>query len=438
MPDLPINAVRPISFPDIRKISSLVNTGQTLETVDGRRFFVTAKVAVAGGPSFRLVTPTASQYVTARQLAEMDPLAPGLVRLAHVLRFYAFNKDFDLYIKDAIRAEGLPVDPTAHWDRFFQKIYRPMLADYMRSRGVKPDDEVIDEAIHATIIDALLSREGLSKFRPSSKGKGKQYTEGQARQVTKFLSNLFEYEKTRAKREILRLTNVVPSIGAGGSKNRGLAIPMERPKPGQPEETYNILDTEEFGTEHPTLERESWEDIARFRAAYAEWLKPRVGNEVIDDIMTLLGFMVQASQRSGGREADLSDYRELWMSETGNSLSYYQVVITKMADTLSEFVDEHPELVESYQLARLINDIGDKKPSTQHRIEGLKPAFASASLRLAMAAPSDLAAIPGDTGGLPHDNTGTTDGSVIVLEQQPEEQPRRTVAPEVPSIRHGA
>ena len=51
--------------------------------------------------------------------------------------------------------------------------------------------------------------------------------------------------------------------------------------------------------------------------------------------------------------------------------------------------------------------------------------------------PFDFNQPDGDTGHLPHDNTGNTGNEVVVVEEKPEEQPQRTVAPEIPVVKHG-
>lgn len=428
---LPVpNAVR-FATTDAIKLSSLIGAGQVIETVDGRRFRVTSKIAGTHGVSFNLSTPAGHLHVTASELADMEPLPRGITRLAHVLRFYAYNQDFDQYIKEAIKSYGLPVDKAMNWAKWFQAIYAPMLSRFMRGKGLKPTEEVIDEAIHATIIDALYVRDGLAKF-PARKGKGKGYTEGVARQVTKFLSNLFDYEKTRAQREIIRLTNVAPSIGAGGTALRGLAVPMMQPSEEENAEEVNILETVEHARRPEQEETESWEDIARFREAYGEWLEKTHHEETTDNIIKLFDLIVKAERRMEGG----TDYKREWMDETGKSLSSFGVAARNLSETLHQFVEEHPELAETSLIARLIADIKAKKPTTRRKVEGPKSVPRAASLNLVAVAPSELAQIPGDTGRLPHDNTGGTSNAVIMLDEKPK-PPQRTVAPEIPAVQHG-
>jgi len=417
---------------DAQKLSSQIGAGQVIETVDGRRFRVTSKIAGAGGVSFNLSTHAGSLYVTASELAAMEPLPHGIARLAHVLRFLAYNKDFDLYVKEAIKSHGLPVDPAMNWSKWFQAIYVPMLNKFVQSKGMKPTEDSVDETIHSVLIDSLYTRDGLSKF-PKTQGKGKGYTESQARQVTKFLSNLFEYEKTRAQREIIRLTNSVSSVGSGGSNVQGLTTPMmQETQNEEGSEEINILDTLDRAPRPEQEEFSSWEDIARFRKAYGEWLEKNQHEETTESIIKLLDLIVRAEKGTSNGV----DYKREWMDETGKSLSSFGMTARNLSDTLHKFVGEHPELAETSLIARLIADIGSKKPTTKDKNEGSKPVPRAASLNLVAIAPSEMAQIPGDTGRLPHNNTGNESSAVIVLDQKPEE-PNRTVAPEIPAIQHG-
>jgi hypothetical protein len=419
---------------DVHKLSSLITAGQMVEFVNGSRYRVTSKIAGDDGISFRLESSGNSISVTANQLADMGPLPPGLARLAHVLRRFAYNKDFDEYVKTAIRDHGLPVDEVMKWDKFFQAIYVPMLSKFLKSNGLPADDDIIDEIIHATILNALYQRDSLAKF--NNKKNEDQYTESEARQVTKYLGNLFEYEKVRAKRLALDLLTVTqgkqdPSTGI----RERLDVPVEQMSPGDEEDTeVNILDTMENATPSEAPEIESWEDIARFRRDFYEWLKETEREETADNVIKLFNLIIEAEQEDV--TSSRADYMKKWMENTGKSLGSFKVVASKLEKALSAFVKEHPEVAESSLLARLIADIESKKPTTERKVEG-KPTPVAASLHLADWPPFDFEQPDGDTGHLPHDNTGNTGNEVVVVDEEPEEQPQRTVAPEIPVVKHG-
>lgn len=423
---------------DVLKLSTRVEAGHVIETVSGRRYLVASKIAGKDGVVFHLSTPTESLSVTAQQLVDLEPLPSGVSRLASVLRLYAFNKLFDRAVKDAVERYDLPVDEGMDWAKWFEAVFTPYLREYMLSKGMKPNSEIIDEAIHAIIADSLYFRDGLAKFpKPDRKRlkKEKGYKADIARQVTKFLSNLFDYEKTKAKREIIRMTNVVPHFEHGGEQGQGMAVPMEQPS--ESGEEQNILETEEHA--HPShelpsgaaAEAESWEDISRFRKDYADWLEMNESEATTRLVLKLFDIIIKG-EHEGEREY-LSQYRDAWMEQTGKSLSYYGIIMSKLASTLEDFVVENPELAELSSIARLIADIKSKKQTTKRTRE--KPV--AASLSLAAAAPSDVATIPGDTGRIPHDDIRGTSDDAVILVDQPEEEPQRSVMPEVPAVRHG-
>jgi hypothetical protein len=209
-------------------------------------------------------------------------------------------------------------------------------------------------------------------------------------------------------------------------------------QPGATGEEYNILDTEENARQPKELfqESESWEDIARFRAAYGKWLTRSQNKETAENILKLFDLIVNAEWRAWDDVTSPSDYTLKWMKETGKSQSYFQIIATKLSETLQQFVEVHPELAETSLIARLIGDIKSKKPTTKRKVEGPKSVSRAASLNLVAIAPSDMARIPGDTGRIPHDNTGGTDNAVIILDEQKPE-PQRTVIPEIPVVVHG-
>ena len=420
---------------DVHKLSSLVSAGQLVEFVDGSRYRVTSKIAGINGTSFCLESAGNSVSVTASQLADMGPLPPGLARLAHVLRHYAYNKDFNLYIQEAIRAHGLPVDDKMDWSKWFQAIYVPMLGKFLSKFGKPSAHEVIDEVIHSTIVNALYERDSLAKFNVK-KNEG-EYTESEARQVTKFLSNLFDFEKQRAKREAINLVSVVQGKRDESTRiSEHLDVPMEIPDTDNEEDLgVNILDTMENATPSDAPEIESWEDIARFRRDFYEWLKETEREETADNIIKLFNVIIEAEQED--ITSSRADYMKKWMETTGKSIGYFKVIASKLEKALSVFVKEHPEVAESTLLARLIADIESKKPTTERKVEGRKPAPIAASLHMATWPPFNFEQPDGDTGHLPHDNTGNTGNEVVVVEEKPEEQPQRTVAPEIPVVKHG-
>jgi len=364
----------------------------------------------------------------------MEPLPRGIARLAHVLRFYAYNRDFTQYVNEAIKAHGLPVDPKMDWSKW--------LYSQFGSKG-KGNEDQLDEALHEFIIDLIYQKDVLEKFDPKKVTEKTNRNQGLAGAVTAYLTRMFLTFRSMFMRNLNRLQTTTPgaSIKSEKGHNTGLRENLDTPmvQPGEGGQDVNVLDTFEraHAPEDPFAEASSWEDISRFRAEYGDWLVETERSETAENILKLFDLVVNAEQKARDDVSKPSDYTEEWMRDTGKSLSYFQIIATKLSETLQKFVDIHPELAETSLIARMIADIKSKKPTSKSKNEGPKSVPRAASLTLVAVAPSELAKIPGDTGRLPHDNTGNAAaGAVIILDEKPQEQPR-TVAPEIPPVAHG-
>ena len=426
---------------DVRKLSSLVGAGQVIETVAGNRFRVTSKIAGAGGVSFSLTTPAGSFHVTASELAALEPLPRGIAHLAHVLRFYAYNKDFTQYLNEAIKAHGLPTDPKMDWSKW---LYGDFVPKYLTPGGKRPGDDILDETLHQFIIDLIYEKDILSTFKSGKVKEERNKNQSKERKVSIFLMQQFITYRSMAVRAMRRLQTTTPgaSIKSEKGHNTGLRENLDTPmvQPGEGGEDVNILDTLDRAHQpvNPFAAEESWENISRFRAEYGKWLETTQRGETTENIMKLFDLIVGSEKKAQDDVSKPSDYTQDWMKETGNSLSYFQTISTKLSETLQKFVEVHPELAETSLIARLIGDIKSKKPTSKSKVEGPKSVPRAASLNLVALAPSELAQIPGDTGRLPHDNTGNAaNNAVIVLDEKPEQPPQRTVMPEIPAVTHG-
>jgi hypothetical protein len=421
---------------DVRKLSSQIGSGQMVETVDGRRFRVTSKIANAGGISFCLTNPAGSIHVTAAELADLDPLPSGIARLAHVLRILSYNRDFTEYINTAIESHGLPIDPAMDWSKWLYKF----AAKYLTSeRNVQED--TLDETLHEFIIKLIYQKDILSSYDPKKVTEERSKGKGPAGKVTAYLTQMFTNYRSIALRTLSDIETVVPGEYTKTDKSHsGLRKKLDTPmvQPGirdkGEEGEINILDTREHARQPQQEEVESWEDISRFRAEYGDWLTRT--HESADVIIKLFDLIVDAETETGGGLSSTSDYKQEWMDSTGKSSSRFQQVSAELSETLQKFITRHPELSETSLIARLIGDIKSKKQTTKSKVVEPKSVLRAASLNLVAAAPSELAQIPGDPGRIPHDNTGNTSNAVILLDEKPPEQPR-TVAPEISAVIHG-
>jgi hypothetical protein len=418
---------------DVQKVSSQIGAGQVIETVDGRIFRVASKIAGAGGVSFCLTTPAGSLHVTASELAAMEPLPHGIARLAHVLRFYAYNRDFTQYVNEAIKAHGLPTDPQMDWSKW--------LYSQFSTKG-KYNEGDLDEALHEYIVNLLYEKDILSKFDRKKVKRDTNRHGGLAGKITAYLTRMFTTYRSIVERTLARNQTMVPGETLRSEKghNLGLREKLDTPMivPGEGGEEVNVADTLSRATKpvDPFAESSSWENVAYFRSEYGDWIGDKERPETVENVLKLFDIIINAEKKHPDEVAKSSSFAEEWMKETGKSSSYFQLIMTKLSETLQQFVDQYPELVETSLIARMIADIKSKKPTTKSKNEGAKSAPRAASLSLVAVAPSELAEIPADTGRLPHDNTGGAQSAVIILDEQPK-KPNRTVAPEIPAIQHG-
>ena len=282
---------------DAKKLSALVVAGGTVETIDGRRFRVMSKVVSASGVFFHLSSPAKSLCVTASELAAMEPLPRGIARLAHVLRILSYNRDFTQYVNEAVKAHGLPVDPKMDWSKW--------LYSQFTTRG-KYDEDQLDEALHEYIIDLIYGKDILESFDPKKMKKERNRNQPLARKVSIFLMRMFLTYRSMVERTLSRLQSTVrgESIRSEKGHNLGLRRDLSTPmvKPGEGGVDTNILDTEAYALPPREIEEaESWEDIARFRAAYGIWLKKRKSPQTEEKIMTLLDIVVDTEKGGTGR-----------------------------------------------------------------------------------------------------------------------------------------
>lgn len=71
----------------------------------------------------------------------------------------AYNRDFNLYINEAIKEAGYPVDEVMDWAKWIESVYS-------RSMPKTPED-IRDEGIHNTLITLLFERKILERFDSS-------------------------------------------------------------------------------------------------------------------------------------------------------------------------------------------------------------------------------------------------------------------------------
>ncbi len=177
-----------------QKIASRAEPGQRIELADGSRIRVLQKSASPQGLRFVVAGDGGTQALSLRQLAALGPMSPGMLRLASFVRHVlAFDASVDAYVKEAIRAAGLPVDPTMNWSKYLDRMYTPITRKLTQDEDLR-DEAVLDMVVKELIFNQMLSPSDTAKshFNPDHASlQGKEL----ANKVTAFLTSLFEHRK---------------------------------------------------------------------------------------------------------------------------------------------------------------------------------------------------------------------------------------------------
>jgi hypothetical protein len=348
---------------------SLIEAGSVVQTLNGSMYRVVSKTATGEGRTFRLADLQGQPVATPKNF---QPVSPALAKVAAWFRFvFAYNKDFDLYVKEYIRAAGLPVDEKIHWDRWFQYAYPPKLS------GLTQDPDVIDEAIHQVIITALAKRRDLTKFDASRLPEGAR-KQPLAEQVTTYLQWLFKKRISEAY-EFIKEKIFPPEE---------TSMYQDNPEGAQSEgEEYNVLDTEEHATPGGQAGIEEQTDLARLRDGFASWLKEKETPNEITKLLVCYDFFVQNT----GRTLKISDYAPYFKEQTDLGFDSLKPVYAKFKRYIPEFLVEAGMISKEKAMARGMGATSSLKP----RLASLNIAAAESAI---VAGPtSDEQIIPNQT-----------------------------------------
>ena len=118
---------------------------------NGKSFVVTATRNISGKENFTAKFDDGEEGSLAKDeiLPPMENMGDELTPMGKIsaLVRLAFNPDFDSYVKTAIEAKGLPVDPKMDWAKWLEGVYRSSVSPLKA--------ELRDEAIHHMLIDNL-------------------------------------------------------------------------------------------------------------------------------------------------------------------------------------------------------------------------------------------------------------------------------------------
>ncbi len=188
-------------------LARLLAPGSLVGSTDGQPWVVTSSVRTRDGVSVGLSDLMGSP---APPWLRLDPIPVRMSRVAALLRRLAYRKDFDEYVKHAIRANGLPVDQSMNWSKYLYNI--------MSKKLETQDEDLIDESTHFIIVRELYERKKLSPDNPHGFQQtignfswGGKHHEGQTealpleKQVTEFLKQSFLFRADEANKYLKRV-----------------------------------------------------------------------------------------------------------------------------------------------------------------------------------------------------------------------------------------
>jgi len=204
-----------------RKCAARATPGGLLETADGSYIRVLARGNVLGREWAQISHRGAKRNVGLAVLAGMDLVSPAMRRLAGFIhQIVASESDMmDSYVKEAIKAAGLPVDTAMNWSKYLNVMYGKLLT------RITSDQDTINDAILSVVVNELYTKRVLSpdspyaKFDPDFAG-----TEGKelSKKVTAFLIQVFKNRKT----EVVDYATRAQGIGAAGELGKAQTDPL--------------------------------------------------------------------------------------------------------------------------------------------------------------------------------------------------------------------
>lgn len=302
--------------------SSLQDTfkvGSWIRPLGSRPFRVTAAASI--GNDFKVQAKYldgTTEILSGHNLSVIKPLNLKFSRVAAMM-IKAYNKDFDLYVKNAIQEAGLPVDNNMNWSSYLERIYK----------SVAKDPETRDEAAHHMIILHLYQLRALDKFDQTKSPDQENPLE---KKVTTYLKKMFSYSVSKAHKWV--------------EKTYGYGIEMQ-PEVGQGEDTVNLFDTLDTGKEDDQTEFESASDISEFKKEFFPWLTRKWGKKVGPNLAILFELTL--------KHDDEDKVWEEFQATSGKSFSYFKKAIANLRIALSEFISKdlvHP----SNLLVKMLND----------------------------------------------------------------------------------
>jgi hypothetical protein len=341
------------------KFARLIEPGNIVHNIDGRMYRIASRIRGPDGiAAFKLANLQGGPVPTP---ADFYPLSPAVAKFARWLRWIvAYRADFDRYVKDIIEAHGLPIDESWNWAKWFQARVAPQL-------GTR-NEEIRDEAIHATIIRVLVEQDALGRFEKLIERFPKKVRrEPLAKQVTIYLAHIFrDYEISRTNRWIEK---TYPSK----------EVPMEQED--EEGEGYSLLDAPGYAAGAEAYEAVDADmDVAKFREGFATWLENRFVPKVAGHLIALFDIVWGYVREHGDRPPRRAIVPE-WTARTGLTVDSLKQYIVRFAELVSQYRRLHPE-IDVHPFIDVIQKVTQERAEREPKIA---PAIASLEIAAAEA-----------------------------------------------------
>jgi hypothetical protein len=341
------------------KLSHLIRVGSIVYSVDGSMYRCTSKLASGGSVSRFQLTDLQGKPVKVIQPG-WKPISPALARFASWMRWVvAYNKDFDLYVKEYIAAAGLPIDPTMNWSRFFSARIAPKL--------MSRDPEVQDEAIHHIIINALAERSILENFKDAIKKFPAHIRElPLERQVTTFLMQNFNWRIAEANRYIQQF------IFQENTSSMWQEV-------GEGEPDVNLLDADQYRHKRPNEYNavDADADVLTFRRGFESYLSKKYRDETVIQYLSIFDLLYAHL-----REGDIPKGTDLWAEwkegiGADKSPAWFKILFANLPKLIDTYVTKELGGEEVNPFIEVMQNIGGAWKYQNRNKQELQPIHAA-------------------------------------------------------------
>lgn len=266
------------------------------------------------------------------RLLTQDFVHPVFARLAAHFAALQVSKranafDYNMYVQEAIKQHGLPVDPKIDWTKYLSRVF---------SKVAPGRPELQEEAVYHILFLTLFKRDILSSFDPSKQNEELSQKPLEER-VTAFLQQQFKWRVSEAVNWLRGQSEDDEDVPVGSLDTGGVSFDGDSTSIDVPDtDSLNSIDHIETVSEFKTIKNELNKALRNQGTAAKE-----------------------AAELFFNLAAQVDDPRELssiWMKQTGKSYSYFRKIRDLVADTISDLISTG-KIGESFKLVQLLHDL---------------------------------------------------------------------------------